>query len=128
MMRDIVVGGLLLPLKVYFQPFTFREEVAALAPVSNDIIVYQEHRLKSVPLRSSEDLPKRHFSVILSLRIETAMRFRGEESDLCGRLGRNSSIARGREPIEASYCPTVGHPPEHGDASYRVRQATGISS
>ncbi len=31
-MRNLLLGGLLLPLKLYFQPYKFRAEVAALAP------------------------------------------------------------------------------------------------
>ena len=54
------------------------------ATVSTDVIVYRKHRLESLPLMSSEELPTRHFSVILSLLLERATRFTREVSDLCG--------------------------------------------
>jgi hypothetical protein len=105
----------------------FRELQVSFKSVNNDTIVYQKQRLKSVPLGSSERLPKRNFSAILNLWTKRKKRFRRKESDLCGRLGRNPSIAQGREPIEASDCPTARHPPKHGDAGSGVRRGTGIS-
>lgn len=52
-MRDIILGGLLLPLKLYFRPDLFRAEVAALAPeLPPDYSLWQaRHKLSDPQFR-----------------------------------------------------------------------------
>lgn len=53
-MRDIILGGLLLPLKIYFRPDLFRAEVTALAPnLSANYSLWQaRHKLRVPEFRS----------------------------------------------------------------------------
>jgi len=52
-MRDIILGGLLLPLRLYLQPRAFREQVAALAPdLPDDYSLWQaRHKLRDPAFR-----------------------------------------------------------------------------
>lgn len=52
-MRDLIIGGLLLPLRLYFQPTKFVDEVAALAPdLPRDYSLWQaRHKLREPDFR-----------------------------------------------------------------------------
>ena len=52
-MRDIIIGGLLLPLRLYFQPTAFADEVAAFAPdLPRDYALLQaRHKLRDAAFR-----------------------------------------------------------------------------
>jgi hypothetical protein len=52
-MRDVLIGGLLLPLHIYLQPSAFREEIAALAPDLPEYysLLHARHKLRDTVFR-----------------------------------------------------------------------------
>ena len=54
-MRDIILGGLLLPLRLYFQPTSFASKIAALAPnlPRESSLLEARHKFRAASLRRS---------------------------------------------------------------------------